>query len=595
MNFPLSLLCALLLCCGCSHADVTPAGRAATYRLFAGGDTMLARRLPGQVLEHGAAWPFGPLTPLIAGADLALTNLECVIATRGHFWDKGEFNPYYFRAPPFMLEVLTAAGFDVVTVANNHSMDFGPEALLEQLELLEAADIAAVGAGRSVEEAAAPRYVKVGDLVLAVIGLTTYNSLIAAQEDHAGVHWLDNNARILRALAPRIAEARRHADLIVFSPHWGGNWTERPTPQRIELAHALIDLGVDAILGHSAHQLHGVEIYRGRPIVYDMGNLLLDSQGERDSQWSAGFVLDFDRTGFTRLSIHPLHLQPGRTVPAAGADFTRIADRMQRLSVELDPAAAFDIAGGVLTLALRPPPRTSTATAPPARLYEAGRAGPPHDWRALRSNVVLSAPPAWTEAQPAVRLTHGVEFLGARVPEIVRSGSGFTAEIALRVAGPLGPGWQGIIMGVRRGAGETFAWPHPIADGNWPPADWRPDETGLDLTLVRPPRLKGGTYDLYWRLEHASGEGVIGPEHGGAGAPGGFVPIGAIWVGSLGVPRGVAGVAWSGQPDTRLRLLRAFNLTREVIIAAAWTGGALLAATALALAALLWRRRAART
>jgi poly-gamma-glutamate capsule biosynthesis protein CapA/YwtB (metallophosphatase superfamily) len=584
------LLCALLLSCGCALADAAPAGRGDTYRLFAGGDTMLSRQLPALVLEHGPAWPFGPLSQLIAGADIALTNLECVIAARGYFWDKGEDNPYYYRAPPFMVDVLTAAGFDAVMTANNHAMDFGPDALLEQLELLEAVNLVAVGSGRTVDEAAAPRYVKVGDLMLAVLGLTTYNRPIAARADRAGVLWTESNAEILQGLAAAIAEARAHADLIVFSPHWGGNWTERPTPQRVELAHALIDLGVDAILGHSAHQFHGIEIYKGRPIVYDMGNLLWDSQGSRRSQWSAGFVLDFDRTGFTRLSIHPLRLQPGRTVPATGADFDRIRDTMLRLSAELDPAVAFDTRGQVLAVELAPVARERAAPSPPARWQAAGRGVRlPDAWRARRSNVVLAAAPTWLGAQPPLRLTHGVEYLGAQLPEIVRSGSGFTAAVALKVAGPLAPGWQGMIKGVRRGGGDEFHWAHPVADGNWPPADWRPGETGPDLTLVRPPRITGGTYDLYWRLEHADSGEAVRPA---AGTSDGFVPIGEIWVGSLGVPRGVAGVAWSGQPDARQRLLRKFNITREFILAAAWAGGALLVVTALAaLAAWLRRRR----
>jgi poly-gamma-glutamate capsule biosynthesis protein CapA/YwtB (metallophosphatase superfamily) len=592
MRVPRPILYALLLCCGGVHAEDAPAGRGESYRLFAGGDTLLARNLPDLVLEHGPAAPFGALAPLIAGADIALTNLECVIATRGAFWDKGEDNPHYYRAPPFMVDVLTAAGFDAVMTANNHAMDFGPDALLEQQELLAAVNLAAAGSGRTAEEAAAPRYVKVGDLMLAILGLTTYNRPIAARADRAGVLWSENNAQILQQLAAAVAEARAHADLIVFSPHWGGNWTERPTPQRVELAHALIDLGVDAILGHSAHQFHGVEIYQGRPIVYDMGNLLWDTQGSRRSRWSAGFVLDFDRSGFTRLSIHPLLLLPGRTVQATGADYDRIRDTLLRLSAELDPAVAFDTGGQALSIELAPAPRDRAAISSPARWLAAGRGiRLPDDWRARRSNVVLAAAPAWVGAQSPLRLTHGVEFLGAHTPEIVRNGSGFTAAVALRVSGPLSPGWHGMIKGVRRGGGDEFRWPHPVADGNWPPADWRPAEIGLDLTLVRPPRIKGGTYDLYWRLEHAGTGEAVRPAAASDGAPDGFVPIGEIWVGSLGVPRGAAGVAWSGQPDARQRLLRKFNITREFILAAAWAGGALLVAAALAALAAWIRRR----
>ncbi|MGE0372730.1 MAG: CapA family protein [Gammaproteobacteria bacterium] len=589
MKRPL-LTCALLLC---GVADA-PADPSTTHRLFAGGDTMLARQLPARVLEHGPAWPLSPLADLIRGADVALVNLECVISARGAFWDKGERNPYYYRAPPWMIEVLTAGGIDVVMTANNHAMDFGPEALLDQQRLLDAVNIAAAGSGGNLDEAAQPRYVKVGDIVLAVIGLTTYNREVAARADRAGVLWGDDPSRILDLLGPAVAAARRHADLVIFSPHWGGNWTERPTPQRIELAHALIDLGVDAILGHSAHQVHGIEIYKGRPIVYDMGNLLWDTPLPRRGQWSAGYLLEFDRNGFTRLDVYPLELQAGRTVPAEGAAFDRIREMILALSTGLDPDIAFRAAPGSLGVDLRPEPRPRSERTPPARIYAAGGdVRMPDTLRTLRGNVVHASAPAWARAAPPVALAHGVEFLGARVPEVVRSGSGFSAEVALRVSGALEPGWQGMIRGVRRHADGEFFWAHPVADGNWLPEDWRSGETGIDLTLVRPPHLAGGTYDLSWRLERVDGAGVIGPAAGGPSD--GFIPIGEIWVGSLGVPRGVSGVSWSGQPDARVRLLRAFNLTREVIVAAAWTGGALLAAALLALSAVLWRRHLAKT
>lgn len=261
--------CTALMFCNSVSAATPDAASGKTYRLFASGDTMLGRRFPALVYEKGPVWPLQQLSDLIKHADIAMTNLECVIATRGTFWDKGEEAPYHFRAPPRMLDVLTEAGFDVVMTSNNHSMDFGPEALLEELELLDAVNIMAVGSGRNAEAAAKPKYIKVGDRVMAIIGLTTYNSHIAAQKDRAGALWANDDKQILDILGPAITEARHHADLVIFSPHWGGNWTEHPTPQRVELAHKLIDLGVDAILGHSAHQLHGIEIYKNKPIVYD--------------------------------------------------------------------------------------------------------------------------------------------------------------------------------------------------------------------------------------------------------------------------------------------------------------------------------------
>ena len=112
-----------------------------TYQLFASGDTMLSCDFPSQVYLNGPQWPLQELKHLIKNSDIALTNLECVIATQGKFWDKREHKPFYYRAPPVVLDVLVDAGFDVVITANNHSMDFGPDALMEQIELLELASL----------------------------------------------------------------------------------------------------------------------------------------------------------------------------------------------------------------------------------------------------------------------------------------------------------------------------------------------------------------------------------------------------------------------------------------------------------------------
>ena len=139
------LLLFLLFVCLCT----TAAPRESVQTLFAAGDTMLARRMPHMVYQHGAGYPLGELETLISRSDIAMVNLECVVATSGAITNKYfERRPYHFRAPPAMIDVLTTVGIDVVTVASNHSMDFGSAALLEELELLKLAGITPVGAGR---------------------------------------------------------------------------------------------------------------------------------------------------------------------------------------------------------------------------------------------------------------------------------------------------------------------------------------------------------------------------------------------------------------------------------------------------------------
>ena len=102
------------------------------YTLFAAGDTQIGRWLPQKVSQHGPDWPLGTIKSLISGADVAMANLECVVATTGAVFDKGEESrPFAFRARPEMLDVLTEVGFDIMATANNHAMDYGPDAIVE--------------------------------------------------------------------------------------------------------------------------------------------------------------------------------------------------------------------------------------------------------------------------------------------------------------------------------------------------------------------------------------------------------------------------------------------------------------------------------
>ena len=205
------------------------------YVLFASGDVMLARWVPIAVYEKGPKWPLEDVAHLSKDADIALTNLECVLSTKGYFYDKGESRPFLYRARPEMIDVLTEAGFDVVTVGNNHAMDYGGEAVAEQNEILEASGIAHTGAGLNVNEASEPAYIKVGDIIIGVISLETEIPLFKATQDKAGVFHAKSNSAVKKALKDLIPKVRKRSDLVVFSPHWGDNWTDNVEKSRREL------------------------------------------------------------------------------------------------------------------------------------------------------------------------------------------------------------------------------------------------------------------------------------------------------------------------------------------------------------------------
>ena len=528
------------------------------YTLFACGDFELARWATATVCSKGPRWPIEEVSPWIREADVSLVNLECVIATRGYFWDKGEDVPHQYRGRPEMIDVLTEAGVDLATLANNHAMDYGPEALAECRELLTAAGIAPIGAGNNYKEASTPTYVKVGDLIVAFIGIDTETPMTAATEKRGGIFCVKGYEAVKKAIKPVIDEAKRKADLVVFTPHWGDNFTDNPTPERVELARWVIDQGVDAIIGHSAHQLHGIEIYKGRPIVYDMGSFFFDRVTKDRFPLGTGFILSFDRDGFKKITMRQAILEIARTRLAKGKEIKKIQDVIINASRELDPDIRFGHDGDALTLTLSPetPPVKRTET--PKQIYRTGTTRRlPEELRSRKTDIVLDAPPKWTKGMTPVELKNGIRVLGARTPGKVRPNSAFAAEIVLQVPDEITIGsWLGFLKAVSRDGKRAFVWAHPIADGGWDPSLWKPGQIVVDRTLARPlgmwirPRKKKlteGVYDLYWGfgpLEHRDSEQDLVPvKNRRPEDKANYIHIGTIRM-TDDAPEGAAGVAW---------------------------------------------------
>jgi len=555
------VLCLMVLGAGAQAAPEPPAEgeTARRYTLFASGDTMLARWAHYHFYDLGPDWPLADIREWIAGADVAMTNLEYVVATTGMIWDKGEGRPYAYRARPETLDVLTNAGFDIVCTGNNHAMDYGPQALLEQSELLAAAGIAEFGSGKNRADAFAPKYIKVGDLVLAFLGMEDRRPLLSAKKNQPGVAHTRGRTSPQKNLKGPLAEARQHADLVIFSPHWGTNWTDNPADHRIKLAHDVIDMGADAVLGHSSHQIHGIEVYRGRPIVYDMGSLLFDRVGQKRMRWGAAFVLEFDVAGFHQLTVHPVRLERNRTRPARGADLQRIHDVVNKQSRELDPDIEFAVEGDTLVLALSPDTPSPPRQAEPARVHVSGTSRRlPDRYRERRdAKIVPAEPPEWTERFEPIEIERLGTVLGWRNSEAAQPARAFIHEVALKVSGPLKGRWFSRLEARQRdGKGAFHLW-YPFADGAWVPDLWEPGQLVIDRTLARPGAVPPGVYDLFWGLQNRKNERIPDRKQYPK-TPENLLPVGTIHILERGIPGGPAGVSWDGRlpPELRRKLIK---------------------------------------
>jgi poly-gamma-glutamate synthesis protein (capsule biosynthesis protein) len=225
-------------------------------------------------------------------------------------------------------------------VANNHTLDFEEEGLLDTLAYLDGAVIQHAGAGRDLKEADRPAILDGPDgEKVALLAFTDNEPAFAAGVDRPGTNYLPTSLQqeVLDRVEAAIAGAREAgADTILFSNHWGPNMVERPRDIFRRFARSVVDRGADVYYGHSAHVFQGVEVYRGKPILYDTGDFIDDyAVDERlRNDRSFVFLVSVERGTFRRLQLFPVVLSFARTRLAAGWEREEILRRMERLSAE---------------------------------------------------------------------------------------------------------------------------------------------------------------------------------------------------------------------------------------------------------------------
>lgn len=235
------------------------------------GDIMLAGRWAPLLKTKGYGFPFGGLTAELAAADINIANLESPIATCGNECTTKKFR---FRAEPDVARAVRNAGFNLVTLANNHSMDFGDEALAETFKHLSAAGVAWIGAGENLEEAVKMALYTVKGRKIAFLGY----SLTQPIEFFAGPKTPGTAPGYQKLVEAGVASARRQADHVIVSFHWGKEGSGTVQPYQRSAAHQAIDAGADVVIGHHPHVLQGIELYKGGIIFYSLGNFTFASK-----------------------------------------------------------------------------------------------------------------------------------------------------------------------------------------------------------------------------------------------------------------------------------------------------------------------------
>lgn len=305
------------------------------------GMTRLLRR-------HGAEYPFQQIRPFLARADAVIGNLEAPFTSRDAPtpYKSAESvrarRDYILRAEPRMAHALAFAGFDAVGLANNHMMDYQEGGLRDTLRMLDELGITRAGAGRNLDEARRPAVLERKGWRLALLSYSCILPLgSVATRSRAGIA----PARGFGAeemIRADLDAARRQADFVLVSIHWGKQLERTPDRTQQRLGRLLCEWGADAVIGHHPHVLQGIEVYHGKVIAYSLGDFVnLSSRTE-----TAALQIAFRRPHQVEAaSVIPLELRLGQLRYASGKAWKTTLARLNRLSARWE--TRIDAFGGI--------------------------------------------------------------------------------------------------------------------------------------------------------------------------------------------------------------------------------------------------------
>ncbi len=270
-----------------------------SLRIVAGGDVMLGSWAQETIVRNGHDYPFRKLNMVLSDSDIMFANLEAPFGTGGRAFEKS----YTFQVLPDLIQVLKAGRINVVSLANNHIMDFGASVLQQTMDLLKQNNIQYAGAGMNISQARKPaKLTKKGKKIIIASYSLTFPEEFWATDSTAGTcfPWHTFYYDDLRRF-------KKESDLLIISFHWGSELMETPKDYQIELAHKTINAGADLVIGHHPHVIQGIEIYKNKMIAYSLGNYIFGSFSENAKE-SMLLKFFFGTKGIKKCKIYPLNV-----------------------------------------------------------------------------------------------------------------------------------------------------------------------------------------------------------------------------------------------------------------------------------------------
>lgn len=262
------------------------------------GDTFLGSQRLQKAAEKGQVNEiFGHYKEYIKESDLAITNLESPILDEGNPIAKS--GPA-LRASKKALNILKKAGFNLVTLANNHIRDYGNDGLFSTLDACETLGLDYVGAGENLNNAMQTFYFEKGGMKVGIVNV--------AENEYGNTHGKSPGGHPLNPIENYycIQEAKKEADTVIVIVHGGHEFYAYPSPRMKATYRFFVDAGADVVVGHHTHWYSGYEIYKNAPIFYSLGNFLFENKRKVDKRWHVGYgvILDLENQGI-KFTIMP--------------------------------------------------------------------------------------------------------------------------------------------------------------------------------------------------------------------------------------------------------------------------------------------------
>ncbi|MFD1953441.1 CapA family protein [Paenibacillus thailandensis] len=291
------------------------------------GDILLGASVGDMIAEHGYDYPYKESKLYLSDPDIMAGNLEYPVTERGI---PAENKTYVFKGSPDALPALRDSGIDIVSLANNHTLDQGVEGLLDTMDHLDEAGIRHMGAGNDDTEAFAPAIMQANGLKVAYIGLSRVVPDVSwkADKNQAGVAETYDTTRAVAA----IQNASEQADIVVVMVHWGEERSDEPLPYQRDFAKQYIDAGADLVIGSHPHVLQGFETYKGKWIAYSLGNFIFSAYPKGKTGETGVLDAVCTKNGDCDLKFYPMSGDKAQPKPMEQPDAEALLARLTSIS-----------------------------------------------------------------------------------------------------------------------------------------------------------------------------------------------------------------------------------------------------------------------